>query len=1014
MASAAVMKKGGVMESGSASLTSAQGLISLMEEEDDRLRAYALKQLDQVVPDLWFEVSAAITTIEALYEDEKFPERNLAALLASKVFYHLGELQESLTYALCAGALFDVTESSDYVQTIVGKCIDEYMKLREKAEISGEEPQIDSRLEAIVQRMFDRCLQDGQLEQAIGIALDSCQLDLLRTVAEHGHFDKKLLKYALKVCQNLIVSRKFREKALRLMVELYKQLEQPDWIVISQCLMFLDEPASVAEILTNLLEKDSDSVLLAYQIAFDLYENEQPQFLSKVSEFVEKIAKPEAAAAAEPATAVTAAPPQEGGEGQGAEPMEADQEEPATTATATKDVKEEKEESSNPQLDKLLSILQGDVPIKLHLEFLYSNNHTDGTILKNLKSSIETRNSVCHSAIILANALMHMGTTVDTFLREHLDWLARATNWAKFSATAGLGVIHRGQLSQGQYLMAPYLPSEGSSGSPFSEGGALYALGLMHCDKGTVIRDFLLTSLRSATSEVVQHGACLGLGLATLGTDNEEVFEDLKNVLYTDSAVAGEAAGIAIGLLAVGTGSDKTEQMLAYAHDTQHEKITRGLALGCALVMYGREESADGIILQLCQDQNPILRYGGMFAIGLAYSGTMSNFAIQKLLHFAVSDVSDDVRRAAVMCLGFVMYSQPEQCPHTVALLSESFNPHVRYGVAMALGIACAGTGMKEAMRILDVLSKDAVDFVRQGALIATAMVLLQQPESKVSAFRKKLDAIVSDKHEDVMCKMGAIISVGLIDSGGRNVNIRLKSRSGFPRLLSVIGMAVFTQYWYWYPLSYFMSLPLTPTALIGLNENLDMPKFSVVSKCKPSVFAYAEPVANSNNIVVSKAPTAVLSTTAKALARAAKSLKDAKDKDAATKKTSADNETSKEETSNKMEIEETPSAKDPEAAAAKGGDQQQAANKVEKNEEVKENPTRVVPPQEKFIHFDAESRFVPIGENASTGIIMLKDKEPEKEVEIISIATPVNTAIGEDDNEPPPPEPFEYVPGSD
>lgn len=68
----------------------------------------------------------------------------------------MGELQESLTYALCAGALFDVTESSDYVQTIVGKCIDEYMKLREKAEISGEEPEIDSRLEAIVQRMFDR------------------------------------------------------------------------------------------------------------------------------------------------------------------------------------------------------------------------------------------------------------------------------------------------------------------------------------------------------------------------------------------------------------------------------------------------------------------------------------------------------------------------------------------------------------------------------------------------------------------------------------------------------------------------------------------------------------------------------------------------------------------------------------------------------------------------------------------------------------------------------------------
>jgi hypothetical protein len=32
---------------------------------------------------------------------------------------------------------------------------------------------------------------------------------------------------------------------------------------------------------------------------------------------------------------------------------------------------------------------------------------------------------------------MHCGTTVDAFLRENLDWLKKATNWAKFSATAG-------------------------------------------------------------------------------------------------------------------------------------------------------------------------------------------------------------------------------------------------------------------------------------------------------------------------------------------------------------------------------------------------------------------------------------------------------------------------------------------------------------------------------------------------------------------------------------------------
>ena len=31
--------------------------------------------------------------------------------------------------------------------------------------------------------------------------------------------------------------------------------------------------------------------------------------------------------------------------------------------------------------------------------------------------------------------------------------------------------------------------------------------------------------------------------------------------------------------------------MLAYAHDTQHEKIIRGMAVGLALIQYGREVS---------------------------------------------------------------------------------------------------------------------------------------------------------------------------------------------------------------------------------------------------------------------------------------------------------------------------------------------------------------------------------------------------------------------------------------
>lgn len=39
----------------------------------------------------------------------------------SQVFYYLGELNDSLSYALGAGPLFDVSEDSDYVHTLLGE-----------------------------------------------------------------------------------------------------------------------------------------------------------------------------------------------------------------------------------------------------------------------------------------------------------------------------------------------------------------------------------------------------------------------------------------------------------------------------------------------------------------------------------------------------------------------------------------------------------------------------------------------------------------------------------------------------------------------------------------------------------------------------------------------------------------------------------------------------------------------------------------------------------------------------
>ena len=70
------------------------------------------------------------------------------------------------------------------------------------------------------------------------------------------------------------------------------------------------------------------------------------------------------------------------------------------------------------------------------------------------------------------------------------------------------------------------------------------------------------------------------------------------------------------------------------------------------------------------------------------------------------------------------MFKNYEALPKIMRLLTLSYNPHIRYGTAIALGIACAGTLYADAIAAIEPMLTDTVDFVRQGALIALGMIL--------------------------------------------------------------------------------------------------------------------------------------------------------------------------------------------------------------------------------------------------------------------------------------------------
>lgn len=911
-------------------------VLALLDEPDQALQEHALRSLDERVNEIWPEVADHIARIEELYENPSFQARTLAALVAAKVYYNLGDSSSAVHYALASGSELDLNHSSEFVDTIIAKCTSIYIEQRQAAVDLEHTDRPDPEVEQIVEKMLERCVKAGDVSLALGIALECRRLDLVEQILAQ-HPQQELFHFVLSCSVTLVANRSFRTRVLRSLARFIRQRPDPDHVALVKIVIQLDDDQMAVEMF-----KSVDDPALSLQIAFDLVASASQELLAK-------------------------------------------------SAAAFS-------HSPKPIHAKLVKVLSGVPSCDFEVTFLKRHNHVDVSALNRTKNAFDSRTSMFHSAVSFQNAFLHVGTTADGFFRSNIDWLGRASHWTKFTATAALGVIHRGNLTQGRRILQPYLPS--GQGSAQSRGGALYGLGLVFAGFGKEVLSYLqqiITDVeaqeQSDDQDVVLHGACLGISLAAMRTGNTEVYDKLREVLFHDSAIAGEAAGLAMGLVMLGSRNQEAqEEMFRYAGETQHEKIQRSLAMGIALLNYGKEEGSDGIIETLMASQEAILRYGGCFTIALAYAGTGNNKAIKMLLHTAVSDASDDVRRAAVIGLGFILLRNPTALPRMVELLSESYNPHVRYGTTMALGIACAGTALPAAVDVLEPMMKDPVDYVRQGAMIALAMILIQQTDQtpRVKQIREQFASVIGARHEDAMAKFGAALAQGIIDAGGCNVTISLeRAQTGNLNMKAVVGLAVFLQYWYWFPLAHFLSLAFTPTTVVCVRDDLKIPDFSLTCNASKKLFGYPPRITEEDTKAPEKLVTAILSTT----------LKDKRKKKS--KKSIKNDE---------MDVDE-------EASTKTKSPPPDTTHAEEQPEEIEEdsfqvpNMSRVVPWQRRFISFDKNGRFTSvINRPVTSGVTVVIDKEPTKELKVIKTLRQVHTKDDEDE-EAPVPAPFVLPP---
>ena len=56
--------------------------------------------------------------------------------MSSKVYYHLEEYQDALRLALESGHYFDMSQRNLFIDTIIAKSIDEYIRMRRQSQLS--------------------------------------------------------------------------------------------------------------------------------------------------------------------------------------------------------------------------------------------------------------------------------------------------------------------------------------------------------------------------------------------------------------------------------------------------------------------------------------------------------------------------------------------------------------------------------------------------------------------------------------------------------------------------------------------------------------------------------------------------------------------------------------------------------------------------------------------------------------------------------------------------------------
>ncbi|KAL2000043.1 hypothetical protein VTN02DRAFT_3625 [Thermoascus thermophilus] len=491
-------------------------------------------------------------------------------------------------------------------------------------------------------------------------------------------------------------------------------------------------------------------------------------------------------------------------------------------------------------LAKELNILDPKMPEDIYKTHLESR----GAGLTNVDSA---RHNLASAFV---NAFANAGFGKDNMMLVEGDkgpWVWKTKDDGMMSTAASMGMLLHRDVEEGLDKIDKFTYAQEDQ----IKAGALLAIGILN--SGVRIDSDPALALLSdpdnlESKSVPMRVACImGLGLSYAGSNKEELLDILLPIVEDvslDMQLSAMAA-VSLGLIFVGSSNHQVSEAIATTlmdeERQKHlkDKWTRFMALGLALLYFGKQEEVDVILDILKAVDHPMAKPSSVLASVCAWAGTGTVLKIQELLHICNEYIEEKEEKKgdelvqSYAVLGLSLIAMGEDIGQDMILRQFGHLMHygasnIRKAVPLAMGLVSPSN---PRMNVYDTLSRYSHDNDNDVAINAIFAMGLLGAGTNNARLAQLLRQLASYYHRDQNTLFMVRIAQGLLHMGKGTLTInpfhtdrQVLSRVAAAGLLTVLvamidaKQFILAEHHY---LLYFLITAMYPRFLVTLDENL-------------------------------------------------------------------------------------------------------------------------------------------------------------------------------------------------